>query len=131
MSPTLEEIRRTAEQRLQALAPALEEARQLQDLIATLDAAAERGGARGRATADREPFASARAARRGRAPQGSNKRLILGIVAEQPGIAAPEIARRTGMKRTVVASTISRLKRTGELAPCGEGVQLARDRAPA
>lgn len=127
MSPTLEEIRRTAEQRLQALAPALAEARQLQDLIATLDRSAGLGGSPDLPAPDREP--SARQRHQGRAPQGSNKRVILGIVAEHPGIAAPEIARRTGMKRTVVASTISRLKRTGELAPCGSGVQLARKRA--
>ncbi|HVR05057.1 MAG TPA: helix-turn-helix domain-containing protein, partial [Solirubrobacteraceae bacterium] len=48
----------------------------------------------------------------GRAPQGANKQRILAAIAAHPGLAAPEIAQLTGLKRPVVASTISRLKRT-------------------
>jgi hypothetical protein len=47
------------------------------------------------------------------------------LIDEQPGIAAPEIAKLTGLKRPVVASTISRLKRTGELCAHGRGVRIA------
>lgn len=139
MSPTVEEIRRTAEARLRELAPLLSEAAQLEALLAALDAP-EPAAALPAASPIRvaapplpEPAgapaparpAAARRGRDGRAPQGSNKRTILDIVAANPGIAAPDIASRTGMKRTVVASTISRLKRTGELVSEGAGVRLA------
>jgi Winged helix-turn-helix DNA-binding len=141
MSPTVEEIRRTAEARLRELAPLLAEAAQLEALLAALDAPdVRRPSAVGAlpapaplaaavpepvAPAPRRGAAAARRGRDGRAPQGSNKRTIMDIVAANPGIAAPDIAEQTGMKRTVVASTISRLKRTGELEAEGAGVRLA------
>jgi hypothetical protein len=125
VSPTVDEIRRTAEARLRELAPALAEAEQLRILIAAIDAP--------HAVAAPTPLSSVRRApspgrrqRDGRAPQGANKQLILDIVARQPGVAAPEIAALTGLKRTVVASTISRLKRVGELEAEGSGVRLPR-----
>ncbi len=62
--------------------------------------------------------------RDGRAPQGANKQRILAVIAAHPGVAAPQIAKLTGLKRPVVASTISRLKRTGELRAHGDGVCL-------
>lgn len=127
MSPTVEEIRRTAQTRLSELEPLLTEAEQLRRLLAALDDGPPR-----RLSA--VPAADRRAASRardGRAPQGANKQLILAIVAERPGIAAPEIAAMTGLKRTVVASTISRLKRVGELESHGAGVRLPRTAAHA
>ena len=62
--------------------------------------------------------------RDGRAPQGANKRRIIETVLEHPGITAPEIAERTGLKRTIVSATINRLKRGGELEPYEEGVRI-------
>lgn len=118
MSPTVEEIRRTAERRLDELLPLLAEAEQLRRLLAALDDAPR---PRLSAVSGRR---AAPVARDGRAPQGANKQLILSIVAERPGIAAPEIAEMTGLKRTVVASTISRLKRVGELEGQGGGVRV-------
>jgi len=129
MTATVEEIRRTAEARLQELAPLLDEALQLHELLAALDA--REAETREFEALGEDPSAPlhslhVHAARGegGRAPHGSNKRLILGIVAGRPGTAAPEIAMLTGLKRAVVASTISRLKRTGELEACGSGVRL-------
>lgn len=124
MSPTVAEIRRTAEARLRELEPLLAEAAQLRTLLAALDdapAPAPRLTAAPRPASRRRPSAGRP---RGRAPQGANKRTILDVVASRPGVAAPEIAALTGMKRTVVASTISRLKRTGELEADGAGVRL-------
>ena len=72
--------------------------------------------------------------RDGRAPQGANKQLILQTILERPGISAPEIAELTNIKRTIVAATINRLKRGGELEAFGDGVRVpfvARDGAPA
>jgi len=62
--------------------------------------------------------------RDGRAPQGANKQLIMGTILERPGITAPEISEITGIKRTIVAATINRLKRGGELEPYDEGVRV-------
>ncbi|WP_027007841.1 winged helix-turn-helix domain-containing protein [Conexibacter woesei] len=62
--------------------------------------------------------------RDGRAPQGANKQLILQTILERPGISAPEIAEITGIKRTIVAATINRLKRGGELEAYDEGVRV-------
>lgn len=124
----LEEIRRTAEKRLHQIEPLLEEAQRLRGVLEALEAPlrlqieerraatestiGERRGARARPNghrARRQPDSGSRAAK------GSNKRAILALVAERPGITAAQIADATGMKRTVVASTVSRLKRYGEL----------------
>lgn len=104
----LEEIRRTAEHRLLEIQPLIEEAARLRDVLSAIE---------------RQPTASDLAdqserdelGRARRAPKGANKRLILELVQQHPGITPAEIARMTGLKRTVVASTVSRLKRYGEL----------------
>ncbi|MDW5596079.1 hypothetical protein VSS74_17160 [Conexibacter stalactiti] len=124
MSPTVDEIRRTAEARLRELEPVLAEAEQLRVLLAAIDAPSTTLPPRLSAVGSTRP--ADRRQRDGRAPQGANKQLILDIVARQPGVAAPEIAAATGLKRTVVASTISRLKRVGELEAHGRGVRLPR-----
>jgi hypothetical protein len=69
--------------------------------------------------------------RDGRAPQGANKQIIIAAILERPGITAPEIAERSGIKRTIVSATINRLKRTGELEPFGEGVRVPLVERPA
>jgi hypothetical protein len=143
-----EQIRTTVEARLRELAPVLSELEQLQSVLAVLDdpdACRRLVGASALSAlySDSDPGRSpdsggsalvtplrprrlgSRRGRDGRAPQGSNKQRILTLIAEQPGIAAPEIARLTGLKRPVVASTISRLKRTGELCAHGGGVRVA------
>ena len=125
MSPTVDEIRRTAEARLRELQPLLVEAQQLQHLLTALD---ESPHPRLTAVPARR-LGGASAPAGGRAPQGANKQLILDIVERKPGVAAPEIAAMTGLKRTVVASTISRLKRVGELEAEGGGVRLPRGSA--
>jgi hypothetical protein len=55
----------------------------------------------------------------------ASKAKILTIIGEHPGITAAEIAGRYGMKRPVVASSISRLKRSGEVIYRGGGLSLA------
>lgn len=135
----LEEIRRTAERRLHQIEPLIEEANRLRDVLEVLERrGAQTGEAKHNAPAlaEHRPQSTRRqqaariqrtagsgsrpSARRhvssgGRAAKGSNKRTILQLVADRPGITASEIAELTGMKRTVVASTVSRLKRYGEL----------------
>ncbi|WP_210492482.1 helix-turn-helix domain-containing protein [Patulibacter sp. SYSU D01012] len=96
----------TVKARLEELRPYLEEAERLQAILAASEGRT--------ATKPAEP----------RQRQGSNKRTIMAVIAQRPGVTAAEIARETGMKRTVVASTVSRLKRTGELEPEGKGVRL-------
>jgi predicted HTH transcriptional regulator len=119
----LEEIRRTAEHRLQEIEPLIEEAERLRDVLSVIDSRpyqAERRSSNGRKREADEPP---------RAAKGANKRIILELVAERPGITPAQIAKITGVKRTVVASTVSRLKREGELeANDGGGVRVAAKR---
>lgn len=135
----LEEIRRTVERRLHEIEPLLEEAKRLRDILDVIEGHSQRQSettASDKHALERELTRSVRNAsslpesRDGRhkqvsrsqggaaerAAKGSNKRTILALVADRPGITAAEIAAATGMKRTVVASTVSRLKRYGELA---------------
>jgi Winged helix-turn-helix DNA-binding len=113
-APMLEEIRRTAQQRLQQIEPLIEEAEQLRDVLEVI----ERRSARDRSQGHARIRAQSQAPR---APKGANKRVILELVGNTPGITPAEIARETGMKRTVVASTVSRLKRHGELREYEQG----------
>jgi hypothetical protein len=104
----LEEIRRSAEERLRLIEPLIEEAERLRDVLDLIDA--QQPGAGGR-----------RAGRGAPAPRGANKRMILDLVAERPGVATGEIAAETGIAPTVVRSTVSRLKRQGELEDHARG----------
>jgi hypothetical protein len=130
----LEEIRRTAEQRLHQIEPLIEEAERLRDVLKVLGGHSAR---RGEPIESAAPLTEAPSAYRNRvrraheaesrsvtrnqarsgarAAKGSNKRAILELVADRPGITPAQISEATGMKRTVVASTVSRLKRHGEL----------------
>ncbi|HEX3693201.1 MAG TPA: winged helix-turn-helix domain-containing protein [Solirubrobacteraceae bacterium] len=131
-APMLEEIRRTAERRLHELEPLIEEAERLRDVLAVIE---ERTvptprqhpltpAGRVRRAGGAQPASSGRAARvltAPRAAKGANKRLILELIEQRPGITPAEIARTTGLKRTVVASTVSRLKRYGELCDHEQG----------
>jgi predicted transcriptional regulator of viral defense system len=85
-----------------------------------LDAIAKRPAAR-------EPKSGSTGAAAPRAKKGANKQVILDLVDSQPGITPAEISNLTGMKRTVAASTVSRLKRYGYLQEHEQGgVRLVR-----
>jgi Winged helix-turn-helix DNA-binding len=138
-----EQIRTTVEARLRELAPVLDELEQLRGVLAILEdpetcrqligapallsehAQPESDPASRVTPLRRSRRLGSKPGRDGRAPQGANKERILAVIAEHPGIAAPQIAKLTGLKRPVVASTISRLKRTGELRAHGGGVRIA------
>ena len=51
----------------------------------------------------------------GRARRGANREVILAAVRERPGATAREIADATGIARTTVASTVTRLAANGVL----------------
>ncbi|MSW52358.1 MAG: hypothetical protein F2817_15920 [Actinobacteria bacterium] len=110
----VDEVVQTVTARLAELQPYLDEAERLRAILAASGAAASPDGP----ARDAAPPASARRT------QGANKSAILAVIAERPGVTAADIARTSGMKRTVVASTVSRLKRTGELVAEGRGVRL-------
>lgn len=117
-APMLEEIRRTAERRLREIEPLIEEAERLREVLAVIERRSITETVHQRAGhASREVLATSSP----RAAKGANKRLILELVGERPGITAAEIASTTGLKRTVVASTVSRLKRHGELSDYEQG----------
>lgn len=118
-TPMLEEIRRSAERRLREIEPLIDEAERLREVLAVIErrTVAERG----LPPAMRARGAGSHRQSLPRAAKGANKRLILELVGERPGITAAEIASTTGLKRTVVASTVSRLKRYGELRDHEQG----------
>jgi hypothetical protein len=127
-APMLEEIRRTAQQRLQQIEPLIEEAERLRDVLEVIERRSVREQSHG------HPNVRARS-QAPRAAKGANKRVILELVGNTPGITPAEIAKATGMKRTVVASTVSRLKRHGELREHEQGgvclpAVLSASRAP-
>lgn len=143
MSPAVEQIRRTVEDRIRELGPVITELEQLQSILALLDAgtgiAPPQGAsddvaalltqlgleqARSQPQGPRRSRRGTKPGRDGRAPQGANKQRIIEAVLSDPGITATEIAERTGVKRTVVSATINRLKRNGELEPHGRGVRV-------
>lgn len=121
----VDEVVQTVTARLAELQPYLDEAERLRAILAA-------SGAPASSAAPVAPAATGAAAApdaeagRPRRTQGANKAAIMRVIAEQPGVTAADIARMSGMKRTVVASTVSRLKRTGELEPEGRGVRLPR-----
>jgi hypothetical protein len=101
----LDEIRLNAERRLRQIEPLIEEAERLRDVLEVIDQSAS----------CRAPRAGGEESSAPRAAKGANKRVILELVGRRPGITPAQIAAATGMKRTVVASTVSRLKRHGDL----------------
>lgn len=104
----VDDIVRTVKERLVELQPYLDEAARLHAVLAATES----------------PGPAPRSPTTGRRQQGENKRAILAVIAQNPGVTAAEISRISGMKRTVVASTVSRLKRVGELQAEGRGVRL-------
>jgi predicted transcriptional regulator of viral defense system len=60
----------------------------------------------------------------GRAVRGSNKTVIMELVRANPGIAAPEIAALTDLKREVISATMYRLKKQGILEDYGRGARV-------
>ncbi|MEI2702179.1 MAG: helix-turn-helix domain-containing protein [Baekduia sp.] len=51
----------------------------------------------------------------GRAPRGANKQAILTALKKQPGASASQIATATGIKTTVVSSSLTTLAKQGEV----------------
>lgn len=112
----IEEIRLTAQQRLRQIEPLIEEAERLRDVLAVIEERSPQPESRfARPQHRRRGPVDEEAAHVPRAAKGANKQLILELIGERPGITSAEIALVTGLKRTVVASTVSRLKRYGEL----------------
>lgn len=116
-TPMLDEIRRTAERRLREIEPLIDEAERLREVLAVIERRVVTERARPRSVRARGDGAEPAS----RAAKGANKRLILELVGQRPGITPAEIASSTGLKRTVVASTVSRLKRHGELRDHEQG----------
>jgi hypothetical protein len=108
---SITKIRDEARRRLEELEPLVEEAERLRSVLAVLD---------GEAAREAEGKGAASDAGHVRA----DKDVILATIGANPGITAAEIARMKGMKRTVVATTMARMKRQGELLPEGDGARL-------
>lgn len=124
MADFVAQIQRDIERRLKELAPLIEEKEKLEAVLAALTGEKANGAtsSRGRA-ASRAPYAGGRTRR---APRGANRKAILEVVGQRPGISAREVAELTGIAKPTVHTTISQLKRKGILVPEGaSGVKLA------
>lgn len=125
----LEEIRRTAERRLRQIEPLLVEADRLRDVLEAIEGRSAAPRSAGAPAPRPSGVRIAATSTVARAAKGSNKRRILALVGDRPGITVAEISELTGVKRTVVASTVSRLKRYGELREHEQGgLRLAQPR---
>lgn len=90
----------------------------LQNQLADLEDALRRLSVRdGRKPAAKRPTSSAAKKKPtgGRAPRGANKAAILTALKEQPGASASQIASATGIKPTVVSSSLTTLAKQGEV----------------
>lgn len=102
----LARVVREIRERSQLAQAAYEESRRLERALAALDPYPSRAGgsAPGRRIRSRRP-----ARRRARAARGANRDAILAVVRERPGVSAGEIAQATGIARSTVSPTLSRL----------------------
>src|ERR1700743_1338083 len=98
---SITKIRDEARRRLDELEPLVGEAERLRSVLAVLD------GELARQTEGKGSDAGAASAAGKPGHVRADKDVILATIAENPGITAAEIARRKGMKRTVVATTIA------------------------
>lgn len=114
--------------RLAELAPLIEEHAQLTAARAVLlgDGAASARAAR---TAPRSARATRPAAGR-RAPRGANRAAILAYVAAHPGATVAQIADATGIAKPTLHTTVSGLKKRGDLIAAGRGVKTPGADAP-
>lgn len=152
LEPLLPRLKRDIDARVAELRPLVEEAQRLEAAKEALLAEAEAIGRAARrpriSTGFREelrsgaastPVPSTVASTRGAAPykrpdkedaddrasRGGNQSAILALVDERPGVSVAEIASVTKIPAPTVASTVSKLKREGVLAPEAGGVKLA------
>lgn len=129
---TVAEIVRNARRRLTELRPLVTEAERLEEVIKLLAGEEAASAAQGPVEMPTQPSAAAstKPVPRMKTARGANKRRILDVVAQHPGIKPAAISEKISLDKTIVASTVSRLKRNHELEahPSG-GVQLpSRDR---
>jgi DNA-binding transcriptional ArsR family regulator len=97
-------------ERKQLAQSAYEESRRLERALAALDS--DLSGAPDSARRDRRR-ARKPAQPRARAPRGANREAILAVVRDRPGVSAGEIAQATGIARSTVSPTLSRLVAAG------------------
>ncbi len=117
---------------MRELEPVIKEIEQLRDILQVTSEGGSpeplpRSGAGPNGTGKRSGNGLHRAQRGpdGRAVRGSNKTVILELVRANPGIAAPEIAAMTDLKREVISATMYRLKKRGVLEDYGKGARVA------
>jgi DNA-binding transcriptional ArsR family regulator len=94
---------------------AYEETQQLVAALAALDAKRGDGAGRRRSKEAGGERGGTKGPAGGRARRGANREAILAAVRERPGLTARELADATGIARTTVASTLTRLAANGAL----------------
>jgi CRP-like cAMP-binding protein len=111
----LDRILAEIRERKQAAQAAYEETQQLERALAALDAGAPGGAGQRRSKGSRSGRRRTARPAGGRARRGANRAAIIATVGERPGSTAREIADATGIARTTVASTVTRLAADGVL----------------
>jgi DNA-binding transcriptional ArsR family regulator len=115
----LDRILREIRERIRETRGAYEESQQLERALAALDADADGTVGAGRSQSARSGRNRSRSRGRQtssvRARRGANREAILALVSERPGATAGEIADATGIARSTVASTLTRLAANGAL----------------
>jgi|SRR3954449_3917039 hypothetical protein len=115
----LDQILREIRERMREARGAYQESQRLERALAALDARADGtvGASRSQPARARPKQTRGRSGRASsaRARRGANREAILAVVTKRPGATAREIADATGIARTTVASTVTRLAANGAL----------------
>jgi hypothetical protein len=139
MPESLDVIRKQVRDRMNELAPLVEEFRQLEQASAALDGGAASaqtpragGGRRGRGGGSGQARAGAgngsEAPRRGRKPgSGTRAGEALKLVEDRPGITIPELAEAMGIKQNYLYRVMPTLAGEGKVVKSGRGWHLKKD----
>jgi DNA-binding transcriptional ArsR family regulator len=105
-------VMREIRERKQVARAAYEESQRLERALTALER--EASAVEPALAAGRRPR-RARARGRSRAAPGANREAIIAVVRERPGVSAGEIAQATGIPRSTIAPTLSRLVAAGAI----------------
>ena len=109
----LERVLRETRERKRALQAAVDETARLERALAALGSEVRAASPPAQTGSGRSRRASSR---RRRAAPGANREAILALVRERPGVNAGEVAEATGIVRSTISPTLTRLAAAGAIA---------------
>lgn len=111
MSEFLDATRKALRERIEELAPLVEEWRQL----VAAEKALEPAGESTQVEPGQEPAATTEPKKRGRRATGETREKIMAVIAQRPGASAREIAEAAGLKGQSVYSMLTKLSASHEV----------------